>query len=184
MSNFEEEQEEELEVLRSIYEGDEKFNEINTKCFQYKYGTEDNKSILVEISWPETYPSVLPNVSLDLFHNKYLPPDFKNEVRDQILEQGQDFLDCAMTYSLFDWMNENADDFINRIPEMEKRQQVEKPERDESDQPVKVEKQRKEQLTKAQKRRITERTNHKGERERGWNWVDVIRHLSQTGGGA
>lgn len=48
----------------------------------------------------------------------------------------------------------------------------------------KIEKQKKEQLTKAQKRRITERTNHKGERERGWDWVDVIRHLSQTGVGS
>lgn len=49
---------------------------------------------------------------------------------------------------------------------------------------VKVRKEKKEQLTKAQKRRITQQTNFKGERERGWNWVDVVRHLSQTGGGA
>ena len=67
MSDYQEEQEEELEVLRSIYEGDEKFNEINEKCFQYKYGSEDTKSILVEISWPETYPSVLPNVNLGTY---------------------------------------------------------------------------------------------------------------------
>jgi len=62
-------------------------------------------------------------------------------------------------------------------------QRAEKVESDQPNQEPKAEKQRKEQLTKAQKRRITERTNHKGERERGWNWVDVIRHLSQTGGG-
>ena len=42
-------------------------------------------------------------------------------------------------------------------------------------------KEKKENLTKAQKRRITERTNFKGERERGWNWVDVVKHLHQTG---
>ncbi len=42
-------------------------------------------------------------------------------------------------------------------------------------------KEKKENLTKAQKRRITERTNFKGERERGWNWVDVVKHLCQTG---
>lgn len=29
-------QEEELEVLRSIYEGDESFREMNPKTFQYK----------------------------------------------------------------------------------------------------------------------------------------------------
>ena len=64
--------------------------------------------------------SLTPSSTIDLFHNNYLPQDFKGEVREKILEQGQDFLDSAMTYSLFDWMNENADDFINRIPEMAK----------------------------------------------------------------
>lgn len=43
-----------------------------------------------------------------------------------------------------------------------------------------LKKEKKEQLTKAQKRRITQQTNYKGERERGWNWIDVIKHLSQT----
>lgn len=41
---------------------------------------------------------------------------------------------------------------------------------------------KKEQLTKSQKRRMWERTDNKGQMQRGWNWVDVIRHLSQTGG--
>lgn len=42
-------------------------------------------------------------------------------------------------------------------------------------------KENKEQLTKAQKRRQWEKTNHKGEKPRGWNWVDLVKHLSQTG---
>ena len=40
---------------------------------------------------------------------------------------------------------------------------------------------KKEVLTKQQKRKIADRTNFKGERERGWNWVDVVKHLSKTG---
>ena len=68
MTDYKEEQEEELEVLRSIYEGDSQFNELKENCFQYKYGTEEWKSILVEISWPDTYPSDLPNVSLGKMH--------------------------------------------------------------------------------------------------------------------
>lgn len=51
-----------------------------------------------------------------------------------------------------------------------------------SDEPQKEQKEKKEQLTKAQKRRMWERTDNKGNRPRGWNWVDIIRHLSQTGG--
>ena len=42
-------------------------------------------------------------------------------------------------------------------------------------------KEKKEILTKTQKRRITERTNFKGERQRGWDWVDVVKHLYQSG---
>ena len=45
----------------------------------------------------------------------------------------------------------------------------------------KPKKEKKEQLTKAQKRKITNRTDFKGERERGWDWVDVVKHLCQTG---
>lgn len=40
---------------------------------------------------------------------------------------------------------------------------------------------KKEQLTKAQKRKQWNRVDCHGERPRGWNWVDVIHHLSQTG---
>ena len=41
---------------------------------------------------------------------------------------------------------------------------------------------KKENLSKNQKRRMWDRQNAAGERERGWDWVDVIKHLSQTGG--
>jgi len=42
-------------------------------------------------------------------------------------------------------------------------------------------KEKKEQLTKAQKRRQLVRHDDKGEMPRGWNWVDVVKHLRQTG---
>lgn len=41
---------------------------------------------------------------------------------------------------------------------------------------------KKEQLTKSQKRRQWEQSDHKGEKPRGYNWVDIVKHLSQTGG--
>lgn len=182
MSDCLEQQEEEVEVLQSIYEGDECFKQITPTCFQYKYEGEPH-SILVEISWAETYPETIPNINLETFHNGYLPTEFKNEIRDRLCEEANNFLDCAMTYTLFDWMKENADSFIARIPEL----LVTKFKREEKEnvaavQPEKLAKEKKEQLTKAQKRRITDQTNFKGERERGWNWVDVVKHLSQTGG--
>ena len=46
---------------------------------------------------------------------------------------------------------------------------------------MKSQKVKKEQLSKAQKRKLTNQTNTRGERPRGWNWVDVVKHLGQTG---
>ena len=44
-------------------------------------------------------------------------------------------------------------------------------------------KQKKEQLTKAQKRKMFNRVDmNTGEMPRGYDWVDVVKHLSQTGG--
>lgn len=40
---------------------------------------------------------------------------------------------------------------------------------------------KKEHLTKAQKRRQWNKADGKGERPRGWDWVDIVKHLSQTG---
>lgn len=179
-----EEQAEELEVLQSIYEGDDCFKQISPTCFQYMYGKEGLHSILIEITWTETYPSTLPIINLDTFHNNYLPNDFKNEIKSKLTEEGENLLDCAMTYSLFDWMKENADEYIARIPEIITKYTREEKEVVENGGPQeKIVKEKKEQLTKSQKRRITQQTNYKGERERGWDWIDVIKHLSQTGGG-
>nr|KAG5690194.1 hypothetical protein BaRGS_016585 [Batillaria attramentaria] len=51
------------------------------------------------------------------------------------------------------------------------------------DQPTAVKKEKKEQLSKQQKRRMLDKFGANAEeRPRGWNWVDVVKHLSQTGG--
>lgn len=50
------------------------------------------------------------------------------------------------------------------------------------DQPA-AKKEKKEHLSKQQKRRMLDKFGaNTGERPRGWDWVDVIKHLSQTGG--
>lgn len=42
---------------------------------------------------------------------------------------------------------------------------------------------KKEKLTKAQKRRQWDQAATGGEKPRGWNWVDIVKHLSQCGKG-
>ncbi|XP_065663213.1 RWD domain-containing protein 4 [Hydra vulgaris] len=181
MGDMSEKQQEELEVLQSIYEGDTKFKQISSICFQYMYGDEEQKSILIEISWPELYPSVLPSVNLDLFHNGYLTPEFKSEIQSKILKEANDLLHDAMTYSLFNWMSEHADDFINRIAEIVANNKVFRETKliCDDNSIVSTKKEKKQQLSKAQKRRITEQTNYLGEKERGHDWIDVVKHLTQ-----
>ncbi len=120
---MEESQAEEREVLISIFEGDPCFKEISPTCYQYKLGggeqekTEAHKAFILEIAWPPEYPEELPNVNLDTFFNKHLPSDLKNEIKSRVLEQAEEMRDSAMTYSLFDWIRENSEEFLNRIPE-------------------------------------------------------------------
>ena len=56
-------------------------------------------------------------------------------------------------------------------------QREETPEQD-----VKQEKEKKENLTKNQKRRMYDKFGSTVDRPRGWDWVDIIKHLAQTGG--
>lgn len=40
---------------------------------------------------------------------------------------------------------------------------------------------KKENMSKAQKRKQWDRLDSKGEKPRGYDWIDVVKHLSQTG---
>lgn len=66
-------QEEEKEVLLSIYDGDSRFKAISPTTYQYKYG-EDNepKSFLLEIAWTAEYPLEKPTINMNTFYNKHL----------------------------------------------------------------------------------------------------------------
>uniref|UniRef100_A0A8B9K242 RWD domain containing 4 n=1 Tax=Astyanax mexicanus TaxID=7994 RepID=A0A8B9K242_ASTMX len=173
-----EEQEMELEALRSIYEGDECFKELSPVSFQFRVGDHDeSKSFLLDVSWPETYPETEPHLSLDLcpFYN------IKQLILSKLQEQVELNLGTAMMYTLFEWAKENQEMLMeNHQPVVSA---VTLTSNTETNSPVSAikKKEKKEQLTKAQKRKMIGRTDNKGELPRGWNWVDVIK-LSKTGG--
>lgn len=63
-------QDEELEVLKSIYDNDTAFSQLTAKSFQHKFGENgEQKSFLLDISWGPKYPHELPTISLDAFYN-------------------------------------------------------------------------------------------------------------------
>ncbi|KAK7083266.1 RWD [Halocaridina rubra] len=182
-----EEHQEEREVLQSIYEGDTSYSMIDDTTFQYKYGeTGDNRSFLVEIRWGPEYPDVVPTINLDLFYNKHILSSVKEKLCSALLEQAEANIGMSMTFTLFEWLKEAKDEILEDQPA---ESSVNNSVADissgvsqlgvdnESLEPSK----KKEQLTKAQKRRLWDRQNAQGERPRGYDWVDVIKHLSQTG---
>ncbi|XP_046904847.1 RWD domain-containing protein 4 [Hypomesus transpacificus] len=178
-----EDQEMELEALRSIYEGDECFREISPVSFQFRIGDhEDSKAFLLDISWPETYPETSPQISLDAFFNNRISPITKQMIISKLEEQVEANLGTAMMYTLFDWAKENQESLMeNHQPVVTAVTLTSTNDNTGNVGPAKK-KERKEQLTKAQKRKMTSRTDNKGELPRGWDWVDVVKHLSKTGG--
>ncbi|XP_047476976.1 RWD domain-containing protein 4-like [Penaeus chinensis] len=183
-----EEHEEEREVLQSIYEGDSNFSMINETTFQYKYGDEGEiRSFLVEISWGADYPDVAPSINLDLFYNKHIVSPVKEKILSGLKEQAEINLGMSMTFTLFEWLKEAKEELMEEQPLEAPVSRIVEINADVSQMTLNEDqgegkKDKKEQLTKAQKRRMWDRQNAAGERARGYNWVDIIKHLSQTGG--
>ena len=112
-------QEEELEVLKSIYEGDEAFVILEEgDRFQYKYGEDGAaKSFLVELRWPKEYPECAPDVSLSAFYNEHVVSEVKEAVSKAVEEEAENYLGMSMTYSLLEMIKERQDEFLALQPE-------------------------------------------------------------------
>ncbi|KAM4611549.1 RWD domain-containing protein 4 [Polymixia lowei] len=175
-----EDQEMELEALRSIYEGDECFKEISPVSFQFRIGElEETKAFLLDIMWPETYPETAPQISLDAFFNNRIGAETKQLIISRLEEQVEANLGTAMMYTLFEWAKENQEALMENHQPVVTAVTLASNSDMTANSPVAKKKEKKEQLTKAQKRRMTSKTDNKGELPRGWNWVDVIKHVSK-----
>lgn len=181
-----EQQQEEVEVLQSIYDGDANFKQVNPTTYQYKFGEDGSyRSFVVELAWGETYPEVLATINLDVFYNKHLIDSVRTAIKSGLEEQMADLIGMPMTFTLFEWVKDNLDSLLADQPDapIPVASSQASPTASAGDQPAAVKKERKEQLTKAQKRRMMDKFGANAEeRPRGWNWVDVVKHLSQTGG--
>lgn len=143
---------------------------------------------MLEVSWGPEYPEVLPEISLDAFYNKHLVPTVKEKILTAVRAEAEQFLGMSMTFSIFDYVKENFDSLVADQPEDNQHASSNVGDLSESMGSAQIgddassKAQKKEQLTKAQKRRMWDKGGIEGEdRPRGWNWIDIIRHLSQTG---
>ena len=170
------EQVEELEVLSSIFEDDKAYSQVSDSCIQYKIGEHGSyKSFVIEFLWPKDYPHCLPEINLNVFYNKEILPEVKQIIIESLNNQAQSMIGEAMTYSLIDFAKENQDELMANQPKATIIPTESKITNE------KKKKEKKEQLTKAQKRRLGDRFGANKDRPRGWDWVDIIKHLSQTG---
>lgn len=135
------------------------------------------RSFLLEVSWGEGYPDTPPSITLDSFYNKHLREDLKQAICSSLQQEAEGMLGTAMTYSLFEHAKENAEELVTVAPP------TATPIREAAGVPeaVKGRKEKREVLSKRAKRRMADRTNAQGELPRGWDWVDIISHLSKTG---
>ncbi|CAF3336017.1 unnamed protein product [Rotaria socialis] len=175
--------EEEVEVLKSIYESDPNFSVVNENTFQYKFILDDERFYLTEIHWPDDYPNVIPKFNLDLFSNRLLTADFKRKLIEKLTNEANEQLGMPMTYTLFESIKDFAYDgnlFQTNLTSNTNVTVLSTATTTSSVLVAPVVK--KEQLTKSQKRR---QWNHRvggddGQKPRGYDWVEIVRHLSQT----
>uniref|UniRef100_UPI00398F378D RWD domain-containing protein 4 n=1 Tax=Pristiophorus japonicus TaxID=55135 RepID=UPI00398F378D len=167
----------ELEALRSIYEGDECFKELSPASFQYRIGNlGDPKAFLLEITWPEMYPELAPNISLNAFFNNRISSSVKQNIIAKLQEQVEANLGTAMMYTLFEWAKENHEQLMeNHRPVVTAVSASMNENTVMSNTSVAKKKEKKEQLSKSQKKKLADKTDNRGELPRGWNWVDVVK---------
>jgi len=110
----------------------------------------------------------------------------KESIIKAVEGEAAEMVGMSMTYTLFEWAKENLETLLEAQPEsliVEAMERVQVKET--SEEPEAKVKVKKEQLTKGQKRNAWRKGGLSEEdRQRGWNWVDVIKHLNQTGGAA
>lgn len=90
-----------------------------------------------------------------------------------------------MTYTIFQCIKENYVELLEeqteQTPETDISTDLNKLDINNESIETKKVTEKKERLTKSQKRRQWCRSDHLGELPRGYNWVDIVKHLSQTG---
>lgn len=107
-------------------------------------------------------------------------------MKEIVRTEAEQWIGCGMTYSLFECLKEKIDDILVNLTSESLNQSIDVTaddlqKLDVSDKQSGAKAPKKEQLTKSQKRRMWDKTDHTGAKARGWNWIDIIKHLSQTG---
>lgn len=119
----------------------------------------------------------------------------KQKIIDTLNVEVEQWLGCGMTYTLFECLKDRIAEMMEDQPQSASEEEESSDDEDDDndsdestdDSDVDVSnlslgaKSKKPNLTKAQKRRQWDQSVGGGEKARGWNWVDIVKHLSQCG---
>lgn len=115
----------------------------------------------------------------------------KEKISAALSTEAEQWIGCGMTYTLFECLKDRIEEMMEGQPQPvsdeESSESEDSDESDDSDADVgnlsigESKAPKKERLTKAQKRRQWDQAMVGGERPRGWDWMDICKHLSQVG---
>lgn len=150
----------------------------------------------------------LSSILMILIRNKHFRVStVKQNIKDKISKEADHYLGESMTFTLFEFLKDFAEEIVADQPDKEVIESITKLVSisgflflvfinnkthfnlyiictfqliDNDDEGAKKIV-KKENMSKAQKRKQWDRLDSKGEKPRGYDWIDVVKHLSQTG---
>uniref|UniRef100_A0A0X3NTD1 RWD domain-containing protein 4 n=1 Tax=Schistocephalus solidus TaxID=70667 RepID=A0A0X3NTD1_SCHSO len=167
---------EERTVLESIYTPEELSISSDYTVTFHLNDPGSSESFVVHITWPKGYPFETPSIDLDAFCNRHLPQTLKEKIINDLNDLAKLNTGEPLTFTLIEHLRENAASYFEEIKEARSAQCVKSNAETTKEKPVKGP-----ALTKSQKRRQLNRLDASGNLPRGWNWVDIVKHLRQTG---
>ena len=172
-------------------------------CFQFKFGVDgESESFVLQVTWPSTYPELCaPVFSLDLFYNKHLLAPVRAQILERVKAEATSLIGCASTFNVVEYVKEHMAELLiaqtqqhsssiqheddeDAIDDANIQQQQQNSQVTAASTSTQQQQQQQAQMSKQQKRRMWDRGGAADARERGWDWVDIVKHLSQTGGAA
>ncbi|OMJ75442.1 hypothetical protein SteCoe_25409 [Stentor coeruleus] len=158
------EQLEELEALGYIFTETEM--QRDNRVFEFTLS--EGESLKIQIIWPESYPECALLFSIIDYRVR---SSLRKTIESEVNAFAESLTGSAGTFTVVDYVKEN-------LPRWNLPEEFNIEAQDYTEESVSEAK--KTQLTKSQKRKMYKNLDANGEKLRGWDWIDIISHLSKT----
>ncbi|GMH45954.1 hypothetical protein BSKO_13918 [Bryopsis sp. KO-2023] len=144
--------------------------------------SEENKgwSVVLQMKLPDGYPSTIPEFDLSNPSNAAFNASTRDEMVEGLVTEASGQVGEQMVYNLVEWLREKLPEFIQHSrSERVVSSGNQGADEGEESRGGNSKDPKKEKMTKAQKRRHFDRFGAAEDKPRGWNWVEIISHLSK-----